>query len=57
MEMDGVWGFSNSFAIDADFKRTSGVKKVEALERVLRVANDTDIFFKPCIFNKKLAYR
>lgn len=56
MKVNGVGGFGNRFAIDADFERTSGVEEVEALERVLRVADNTDIFFKPCVFNMRLAF-
>lgn len=57
MKVDGVGGFGDSFAIDSDFERTSGVEKVEALERILGVADDTNVFFKPCVFIMKLAYR
>ena len=56
MKVDGVGGFGDSLAVDADFERTSGVEEVEALERVLGVANDTDVFLKPGVFIMKLAY-
>lgn len=56
MKVNGVGGFGNRFAIDADFERTSRVEEVEALEWVLGVANDTDVFFKPCVLNTRLAY-
>lgn len=55
MKVDGVGGFGDSLAIDADFERTSGVEEVEALERIFGVANNTDIFLKPCVCIMKLA--
>jgi hypothetical protein len=55
VKVDGVGGFGDSLPVDADFEKTSGVEKVEALERILRVANYTDIFLKPCICITKLA--
>lgn len=55
MKVDGVGGFGDSLAIEADFEKTSGMEKVEALERVFGVADDTDIFFKPCVLIIKLA--
>lgn len=57
MKVDGVGGFGDSLAVDADFESTSGVEEVEALERILGVADDTDIFLKPCICITKLACR
>lgn len=54
MKVDGVGGFGDSLPVDADFESTSGVKEVEALERILGVANDTDVFLKPCVFIMKL---
>jgi hypothetical protein len=55
VKVDGVGGFGDSLAIDADFERTSGVEEVEALERILGVANDTDVFLKPCVCIMQLA--
>lgn len=55
MEVDGVGGLGDSLAIDADFERTGGVEEVETLERILGMANDTDVFLKPCVFMMKLA--
>lgn len=55
MEVDGVGGFGNSLTIDADFERAGGVEEVETLERILGMANDTDVFLKPCVFMTTLA--
>jgi hypothetical protein len=50
VEMQSVGGFGDGFAADADFNRASGGEDIDALEGILGVAKDGDVFLEPFVF-------